>query len=231
MTPLDHRTRTAAARRARMRAHLIRCALELYTRQGIDGSIIDELIRSAGVSRGTFYNYFKTSEDLFEAVSADISKDLMTVVDPIVQRHDDPALRVCTGVRACLELGKQHPHMAMFISKGGPAALGENHLLAEYLPRDLAMGIEAGQFARIDMRLAVDLVVGPVLAGFYSIATGAVKPGYIETLALSVLCSLGLDRAEASRLALTSMDAITVPDYSVIARSATIATKNGTSNP
>lgn len=231
MTPQDHRTRTAAIRRARMRAHLIRCALEIYARQGIDGSIIDELIRTAGVSRGTFYNYFKTSQDLFEAVSAAISKDLMTIVNPIVLSHDDPAMRVCSGVRACLELGKQYPHMALFVSKGGPAALSENHLLAEYLPRDLAMGMEAGRFARIDMRLAFDLVVGPVIAGFYSMSTEAVKPGYIETLTLSVLCSLGMDRAEASRLASTPMAEISAPARSVIARSATIVTKNGTTGP
>ena len=36
-------------------------------RRSADASIIDELTALAGVSRGTFYNYFRTNDELLAA--------------------------------------------------------------------------------------------------------------------------------------------------------------------
>lgn len=195
-----------------MRTHLIRAALDIYGRQGVDGSVIEELIKTAGVSRGTFYNYFKTNQELLEAVSTAVSNELMMVVDPRIQQHEDPAARISVGVRLCLEIGKKYRQIALFISRGGPLALSKNRLLAEYLPRDLKMGIDSGRFANLEMQLAFDLVVGPALAGFFSLAVGNVRPDYIEQLSVAVLMSLGIGRSEALELSCLPLENIELSD-------------------
>ena len=60
----DHRTRVAAERRARMHRKLVESALLVFAEKGVDASVIEDVIAAADVSRGTFYNYFRTNGEL-----------------------------------------------------------------------------------------------------------------------------------------------------------------------
>lgn len=217
MIPMqDYRTRTAAERRERTNIHLIRTAMALYAQHGFAGLAIDGVIRAAGVARGTFYNYFKSSDELLAVVAATLSDELMTIVDPLVSQLADPAERVSCGVRTCLSIGADYRQLAAFISRGGPAALVESRLLREYLPRDLADGITSGRFTVTDSQLAFDLVVGPVVAGFHTLASRDVGADYIPNLAMGVLQSLGLPRTTARKLSRQSLPVFVVPAQSII---------------
>lgn len=216
MAMLDYRTRTAGERRERMSAHLIRTAMTLYAQHGFAGIAIDEVTRAAGVARGTFYNYFKSSDELLAVVASTLSDELMMIVDPLVSRLADPAERVSCGVRTCLSIGADYRQLAAFISRGGPAALADSRLLREYLPRDLADGIASGRFTVMDAQLAFDLVVGPVVAGYHTLASGDVGPDYIPSLAMGVLQSLGVARTAARKLSQQPLPPIVVPPQSII---------------
>ena len=140
----DHRTRAGAYRREKMRSRLIESALLVFARRGVEGSVIDEVITTAEVSRGTFYNYFRTNEELLTAVAQEVGNQMLEVVDPVVREHTDPAVRVACGVRLTLMVARAHPHLAAFIGRVGPPALGAQSLVTEYLPRDLADGMAEG---------------------------------------------------------------------------------------
>ena len=140
----------------------------------------------------------------------------MTIVDPLVSQLVDPAERVSCGVRTCLSIGADYRQLAAFISRGGPAALADSRLLREYLPRDLADGIGSGRFSVTDAQLAFDLVVGPVVAGFYTLANGEASADYIPNLAMGVLQSLGLPRVTARKLSRQPLPPFVVPPQSVI---------------
>ena len=62
-------------RRARMRNRLIEAAARVMADQGSDNATIDTFIRAAGVARGTFYNHFKTREELLDALWTSIGHD------------------------------------------------------------------------------------------------------------------------------------------------------------
>ncbi len=216
MAILDYRTRTAAERRERMSAHLIRTAMGLYAQHGFAGLAIDEVTRAAGVARGTFYNYFRSSDELLAVSAATLSDALMRIVDPLVNQYADPAERVSCGVRTCLQVGAEYPQVAAFISRGGPAALADSQLLREYLSRDLTDGIASGRFQVMELQLAFDLVVGVVVAGFHSMMTGTVSADYIPDLTLGILQSLGIARGSARRLSRLPLPPIVVPPHSII---------------
>lgn len=60
-----------AEHKQRTRQRIVECARELFNRRGFEDVSIDEIMRRAGLTRGGFYNHFKTKEELFaEAVSA-----------------------------------------------------------------------------------------------------------------------------------------------------------------
>lgn len=214
---MDYRVRTGEERRERMRSILIQSALITYCKYGINGVAIEELIRVAGVSRGTFYNHFKTNEELFEAVSVAVCTELISVVNSRLIKYEDPAERVACGVRLCLEIGAKYQQIAIFISRGGAATLRHNHLLTEYLPRDLENGIASGRFVDVTPQLAFDLVVGPVLAGFHTLSTSEkAKDDYIKNLSMSVLQSLGVKNEEARKISQMPIEPFVLQDDSLI---------------
>lgn len=60
--------RISQAMKEKIREDLIWKGLDLFASQGFHATTVDEITKAAGVAKGTFYNYFKTKEDL--AVSA-----------------------------------------------------------------------------------------------------------------------------------------------------------------
>lgn len=57
--------------KAQTRAHIVETARILFNRHGFNGVSIDMLMQEAGLTRGGFYNHFKSKEELFsEAVQS-----------------------------------------------------------------------------------------------------------------------------------------------------------------
>lgn len=62
-------------RREATRRRIIETAARAFAEHGVDGIRLDELSELADVARGTLYNYFRTKDDLIEAI-----------VEPVLQR-------------------------------------------------------------------------------------------------------------------------------------------------
>lgn len=50
-----------------VRSALIEAGMSLFESQGLEETTIDQITQTAGVGKGTFYNYFETKEDLLIA--------------------------------------------------------------------------------------------------------------------------------------------------------------------
>lgn len=48
-----------------VRAEIVKCARRLFNRRGFTAVSIDEIMAAAGLTRGGFYNHFRTKEDLY----------------------------------------------------------------------------------------------------------------------------------------------------------------------
>jgi AcrR family transcriptional regulator len=227
MTAEDHRTRVAAERRERMQARLVESALLVFGQRGMDASVIDELIRTAGVSRGTFYNYFRTNEDLLLAVSLAVSDEMMRVVDPLAQGEADPAARIAAGVRLFIELARDFPALGAFLTRGGLRVLTENSLVKEYLPRDLIQARNSGRIRVSDIDLAFDLVVGSMLAALHRMQCAPLPDGYSAHLASAILGALGVPAEEAQAIALRPLPRLRLPPDSMLARAGARAPQDG----
>ena len=214
----DHRTRVGAMRRERMRMRLIEAAMLVFARRGVEGGVIDEVIATAEVSRGSFYNHFRTHDELLGAVAEEVGNQLLEIVDPVIRTIDDPAARVACGVRLTLAVARAHPHLAAFLARVGPPALGAQSLATEVVPRDIREGIASGRFAPIDPRLAFDLISGPVLAGFHTLLSTPVAESYPADMAAAILQALGVAKATARRLAELPLPDIALAPDSLLVR-------------
>lgn len=70
------------------RLQLLTCAIETFTRHGVDGTTMHQLAESAGVSYGLFYHYFNSKEQvLLEAVN---QLSVVTQIEEFLSQHDQP---------------------------------------------------------------------------------------------------------------------------------------------
>lgn len=211
MTESNHRTRVAAERRHKMRERLITAALGIFAEKGLHDTAIDDVIKAADVSRGTFYKYFRTHEDLLEAISASMSDYFMRLVDPLVLAHTDPAIRVACGMRLWIQAGQTMPHLAKFISKAPWPDTTSGGLALVYLSRDIQAGINSGRFDVPHLQVGIDMVIGPVMSALHAMTQQALAPSHASDLACAVLRSLGLKAAEAKRLTVLPLMPLDVP--------------------
>lgn len=216
--PADHRTRVGQARRQKTRAKLLAAALPVFAKHAADAAIIDSIIQQAGVARGTFYNYFRTNDELFVAVAQEVSNELIRVVDPIVLAQKDPAARVACGITLVVKLARCYPLLAEFIVRGGPAAIAAGSLATDVVSRDIAAGIASGRFTVTNQRLAFDLILGPVISAFHTALTEQISNRYPNDLAESVLRSLGVGARAARKFANHDFGEIVLSEDSIFIR-------------
>ena len=73
-------TRLRERKKRETRERIVIAAPELFTKNGIESSTIDEIAFAADVGKGTIYNYFRTKENIVVAFLVDIERALQSKV-------------------------------------------------------------------------------------------------------------------------------------------------------
>ncbi|HPA85912.1 MAG TPA: TetR/AcrR family transcriptional regulator, partial [Deltaproteobacteria bacterium] len=69
-------TRLSEIKRHYTRETIIEAAEELFSRHGYHNTQVIDIVRSVGMSAGTFYNYFRDKRDLFHQITRESFEDL-----------------------------------------------------------------------------------------------------------------------------------------------------------
>jgi len=187
--------------RARTRALILDAAVRVFARKGAGAAAIHEIAAEAGVANGTFYNYFRTREDLLEATSVRLADRLHAEVAASHAGIDDPAERIAIGCRrfvlqARLDAVWGAALLRVWHSTQTPSTRGAAPLLA-----DLRAGRRRGRLRYPGEAAALDLVQGTVLAGMRTVLEGRAGEEHASAVAVLVLRGLGLAAAEADAVA------------------------------
>ena len=62
---------------------LLDAGLRVFARRGYHAARVDDIVRAARTSHGTFYLYFTNKEDLLRALAVDCAHDLTDLADTI----------------------------------------------------------------------------------------------------------------------------------------------------
>ena len=217
-TPPDHRPRVAAEKRERMRARLVETALEVFAERGVGASVIQEVIARAGVSQGTFYNYFRTNEDLLQAVSQELNNELVQWIEGAVLRHADPAQRLADGVRLYMHKARAFPLFGRFLVQAGLGLASPANQIYVNVPPHIEAGFAQGRFERMPMAVALDFVSGSAMAAIARMASEPVADDYPEQIVATLLHALGMSAAEARAIAFAPLAALNLPPESLAVR-------------
>jgi AcrR family transcriptional regulator len=187
--------------RARTRAHLVDAALRVFARKGAGAAAIHEIAAEAGFANGTFYNYFRTREELLAAASVRLAERFGDRVAASYAAVADPAERVAIGCRRFVLEALREPVWGQALLRvwASTPLLGAS--VAKAVLADLRAGRRRGRFTIPAEPAALDLVQGAVLAGVRSVVEGRAGEPHAVAIATLVLRGLGIDSDEAAEIA------------------------------
>ena len=75
-----------------LRDQLLEKAAQIFAQNGYEGTTIQQVIDALGVSKGAFYHYFSSKEDLLDAVAERMTREGLAAFAPILQDRTVSAL-------------------------------------------------------------------------------------------------------------------------------------------
>lgn len=189
------------AKRARTRAQLIDAALRLLTQRDASEIAFIDVAGEAGVVHGTVYNYFRSREDLLEAVAGRVAGEMAEEIATLYRDIEDGARRVSIGVRAFIRRAQQDRGWARAFLRVGAASARWSDVLTRHVLADLRDGRRRGELRYESDQGALDLVLGTTLAAMRTVVEGRARGKYDEVMVRVVLRGLGVDARRVERLA------------------------------
>lgn len=168
--PAHHRTAIGQEQRIKTRAWIIKCAIPVFAEHGPDIPVIDDFAKAAGISRGSFYNYFQTTRELLDATMETMSDELIAAIVPAVVGVTDPVVRLATAARMYYRKATVDPLFGAFLG----SVSGVGGLATENARADLLRAMQDGQIRIQEIELAEAVCYGVMV---FSLRTPAARVG------------------------------------------------------
>lgn len=105
------------------RRTLLDTALRLFSERDYADLPAEELVRTAGLTRGALYHHFDGKRGLFEAVFENLERTAAQRIRSAIDTISDPLARVDRGVAEFLDICAEDAYRHIVLSQG-PIALG-----------------------------------------------------------------------------------------------------------
>ncbi|MDY0068107.1 MAG: TetR/AcrR family transcriptional regulator [Steroidobacteraceae bacterium] len=209
--PIDHRTLVGRRRRARTETKILEAALRIFAEKGPDAPVIDDFIKAAGIARGTFYNYFKSTAELLEATSSWLSDEIAETIEGEVRKLTDPVVRHCTGMRLWARKAEIDRVSCAFIAR-----VWFNGGFAGYAPlRDIRLGMKTGGFRCITPQLGFDVSMGAMRQAMLRYMEDPLQKPFGDTLVRTIMQALGVDSARIDEMMSQPLPDISWPERQI----------------
>lgn len=188
-------------KRERTRQGLIDAALRLFARKEVGEVALLEVASEAEVASGTIYNYFRTRDEIVEAVGIALADRFSDTISALSSGVNSGALRLAIGVRMFISRAVEDPDWARAVIRVVHFDQAIRSRIATYVLTDLRAGREEGVFSYSDENIARDLVVSCAIGGMRAIVEGRGIEQHDSRVAEMVLKALGATPARARKLA------------------------------
>jgi AcrR family transcriptional regulator len=151
------------------RRELVDAAVRVFARDGFHSSRVGDIAEEAGVAHGLLYHYFRSKDEVLEAVFDENWSVLLARIES-VEKTDEPAVDQLRHIAAIVLRTWLHlPDVVTVVVRefGRSPELAERiGVLAQpiyAIERVIARGIERGEFRQdIDARVAATVVYGSI---------------------------------------------------------------------
>ena len=165
----DGRSTRAERRRAQTQARILDAARTCFAAKGYHHTSVDDIIRNAGVARGTFYLYFEAKRAVLSALLGQHLESIEAAVRPIRLDSDDPPrTQLLANLERSWEVFTRNPQTAQIVLGGlhgvdadfdAQVAALETHV-REAISRSIRRGQEMGLVGAFDARMGACSLMG-----------------------------------------------------------------------
>lgn len=155
---------------------LVESARDLFASEGYSETQLDDVVRTAGVTKGALYHHFQGKADLFRAVFEHEQRRLAKMVSEAYHRQRDPWKGFAAGCRALLE-AQLEPGVQRITLLDAPSVLGWEQMRGigsryclQLVKKGLEEAIAAGEIAPRPIEPIAHLVVGAICEGSMMVA-------------------------------------------------------------
>lgn len=159
---------TQTERRAETRTAIVKAARRLFGDRGFQATSMDDIAAASRAAKGAIYHYFKTKDDLFEAVFEQLSHDLVIEIDEAVRTEKDMLAAMTAGTQLYFSKCAKGVY-EQIILRDGPAVLGWERwrrIDAEHfggkIPKALTAAMNAGLMAKQPVEPLARLILGAI---------------------------------------------------------------------
>lgn len=149
-------------RKERTRAALINAAQAVIAAGKLSVPVLD-ITQAADVGIGSFYNYFDSKDQLFQAALDEVVDAHGALLDGLSE-VDDPAETFARSFRLTGRMFRRRPQESRVLLNSGMGAILSERGLAPRALRDITAANRAGRFRIADPELALALAAGALLA-------------------------------------------------------------------
>jgi len=191
-------------KRSRTRQRLLDAALHVVAESG-EGFSLGEVSVAAGVAHGTLYNYFRDRDELMDAIVMHSAETFAARLQTEVKTSDHAVRFAVITVRALRESAATPDTMRAMLRLESQR---REHLVdgpLSYLHANLVDGHKAGRFSSEIDDATIDVILGALLIAVRRAVEGEANDQYVSTFLERLLVTLGIDNAEARRIAVDAV--------------------------
>jgi AcrR family transcriptional regulator len=185
-------------KRARTRSHLVAAASSLFARQAVESVTVDDVIKEAGVAKGTFYVHFADLHALAVAVAQDLIQSFDELLQPGRLSISEPALRIAFGCSCFIDKALDDPGWARVVARMATAAPnGLDVVRSRFLEdvRRFSKGLPQGG---APPEVSLEIVSGIMLQLLGAFAEGRLTRRHREEAVGAILRAIGLDAKQVN---------------------------------
>lgn len=188
-------------KRERTRRGLVDAALRLIARKEVGEIALLEVAAEAAVSNGTIYNYFRTRDEVLEAVGIAMAAEFSDAISAMSSDVHCGAQRLSIGVRMFVCRAAADHQWANALLRIIHFDQAMRSRLADHVLGDLREGLRVGIFAYVDEGVALDIVLSCTTGAMRSVVEGRAVAEHDLRVAEMVLQALGVTPARARKIA------------------------------
>ncbi len=113
--------------KARNRQAIVDAAFRVFARQGMDNTTIADIVSASGLARGTFYNYFRSVEEVWDAVMETFFARVGGEVHEVRRRAPDLRAFIKGAYRTYFGLVARDPDLLQLLVRNQSAVRNSFH--------------------------------------------------------------------------------------------------------
>lgn len=214
MSDMNNEPSRLDLKREKTRSALITAAKELVFERQYQKVSIQDITDKAQLGLGTFYNYFETKNDVYEAVLDELKAKFNRDLDRIRESLVDPATIISITTQYCLREAQDNREWHEFLAYSG--------LKGEYILRqneeqcrhDIEKGASSGRFKVQDVDFTTQLIIGMLNHVTREIAGKRLTRSAMAETTRHILRMLGIPDPVAKALTQTPLPPVPAPKKS-----------------